>query len=111
MLVHVGSQDWGLGTPSRYLAGTISWNAYKLLLQIITIITIVVIIIIIIIITIIIIIIIIFIIVITKQCLKLHLRASFRSLMRCVISCWNCGNERPAFAAIDGGAEGCLARC
>ena len=52
MLVHVGSQDWGLGTPSRYLAGTISWNAYKLLLQIITIITIVVIIIIIIIITI-----------------------------------------------------------
>ena len=29
MLVHVGSQDWGLGTPSRYLARTISWNACK----------------------------------------------------------------------------------
>ena len=26
MLVHVGSQDQGLGTPSRYLATTIRWN-------------------------------------------------------------------------------------
>ena len=30
MLVHVGSQDKGLGTPSRYLAKTISWNACQL---------------------------------------------------------------------------------
>ncbi len=30
MLVHVGSQDYGLGTPSRYLARMISWTAYKL---------------------------------------------------------------------------------
>ena len=96
----------------------ISWKACKLLLQIITIITTVVIIIItiviiiiVVVIVIIITIIIIIVVVITKQCLKLHLRASFRSLMRCVISCWNCGNERPAFAAVDGGAEGCLARC
>ena len=98
----------------------ISWKACKLLLQIITIITtvviiiiitIVIIIIVVVIVIIITIIIIIIVVVITKQCLKLHLRASFRSLMRCVISCWNCGNERPAFAAVDGGAEGCLARC
>ena len=32
MLVHVGSQDSGLGTPSAYPAKTISWNACKLLL-------------------------------------------------------------------------------
>ena len=33
MLVHVGSQDLGLGTPSScYLARKISWNACKLLL-------------------------------------------------------------------------------
>ncbi len=31
MLGHVGSQDQGLGTPSRYLARTISWNACKFL--------------------------------------------------------------------------------
>jgi len=30
-LVHVDSQDSGLGTPSRYLARTLSWNACKLL--------------------------------------------------------------------------------
>ncbi len=27
MLVHAGSQDQGLGTRSRYVAQTISWNA------------------------------------------------------------------------------------
>ncbi len=32
VLVHVGSQAEGLGTPSRFLARTISWNACKLLL-------------------------------------------------------------------------------
>lgn len=29
-LVHVASQDWGSGTPSMYVARTISWNACKL---------------------------------------------------------------------------------
>ena len=32
MLVHVGSQDQDLGTPSRYLARTISWIPCKVLL-------------------------------------------------------------------------------
>ncbi len=32
ILLHVSSQDKGLGTPSRYIARTISWNACKLLI-------------------------------------------------------------------------------
>ncbi len=35
MLVHVGSQDQGSGTTSRYLAKRISWNACKLLLSLV----------------------------------------------------------------------------
>ena len=32
-VLHVGSQEWGLGTPNKYLARKISWHACQSLLS------------------------------------------------------------------------------
>jgi len=44
MLVHVGSQDQGVGTPIKYLARTNNWNAYIIYIVILIIIHIIMII-------------------------------------------------------------------